>query len=82
MPPTPITSIWSAGLFKVLKAVHLSSDIRQGLIYNGVSSNAFGSNEFVFNEPLEALPYLQSNDPIFISNQLFRALGIKFQTSR
>ena len=36
--------------------------------YSGVSSNAFGSNEFISNDPFEALPHLQSNDPKFISN--------------
>ena len=36
--------------------------------YSGVSSNAFGSNEFTSNDPFEALSHLQSYDSKFRSN--------------
>ena len=33
-----------------------------------LSSNAFGSNEFISNDLFEALPHVQSNDTKFRSN--------------
>ena len=41
---------------------------RKYLIQWSLSSKAFGPNKFVSNDPFEALPHLQSNNPKFISN--------------
>ena len=52
----------------------VSSYLRRGVLclmkerYSGVSYNAFESNEFASNDPFQALPHLQSNDPKFRSN--------------
>ena len=48
--------------------------------YSGVSSNAFGSNEFASNDPFKALSHLQSNDPKFRSNGNYSGnLGSNFK---
>ena len=50
--------------------------------YSGLSSNAFGSNEFISNNAFDALLHLQSNDPKFISKGNYSGLpGLNFQLS-